>query len=142
MSDPGTNSSSGCFIFQSRSVLQVLPASLSPYLACSNPNPELSSPGTWLPFPPEVLCYIIQIFWFLSPPHRSPIAPVPLPSLCACGLSLFLFPLFSVSLWMEISLASSFGAYEPPTKSNFSINLHLYILIWFQLVHFASREAT
>jgi hypothetical protein len=26
-------------------------ASLSPYLASPTPNPELSSPGAWLPFP-------------------------------------------------------------------------------------------
>jgi hypothetical protein len=41
--------------YQSRPALQVLPASLSPYLAYSAPNSELSSPGARLSLPQSLL---------------------------------------------------------------------------------------
>ena len=42
----------GCIFYTPKQTwLQVLPASLSPYLAYPTPNPGLSSPGAGLPFP-------------------------------------------------------------------------------------------
>jgi hypothetical protein len=54
-----------CFTYQSRPGLQVLPASLSPYMLYAAPNLELEL-RDWAGLPPESLPYIVQTFWPLS----------------------------------------------------------------------------
>ena len=56
-SDPRTRGRGAYLTYQSRPGLQLLPASLSPYLAYPAPKPELSNPRAGLPFP-QRLCPI------------------------------------------------------------------------------------
>jgi hypothetical protein len=64
----GTRDWDAYFAHQSRIDLQVLPASLSPYLAY-----PVFQPRSWAALPPEALPYIMQTSW-------SPLSLPPLPS--------------------------------------------------------------
>lgn len=79
-SDPRTRGRGAYLTYQSRPGLQLLPASLCPYLIYPAPNLELSSLGAWAVLPPETLPYIIHTFCttlagcalFLPPPLFLP----------------------------------------------------------------------
>jgi len=123
VSDPRTRGSGTYLTYQSRPGLQVLPASLSPYLEHPAFNPEFSNPGPGLPSPKGSSLYNTHILVPLSsfsPPFSSPSSPLPLPPLPLSPQKLSFFFL-SFSLLM-------------PNKSAYCT------AIWLELTHFTGIE--
>lgn len=106
--------------------LQVLPASLSLYLAYPVPNPELSSPEIGLPLPKE------------GSSRYNPDTLVSFPLL----LLLPLFLSFSHHPHFNFPGLLPWSQWTCPPESSFPMNLHLINLIWFESAHFTGREIT